>query len=70
MNKPTIKRDAQEAALAATIVTIVLTAIEIPLLWVYLAVKWVAAFAGAMLGLWTVRLVAYLWKKAVARYTK
>ena len=65
--KPTLKRDATEAALIATVLTVIMTALEIPLLWVYLAFKWVTAFVGAMVGFILWRLAQALWKAYKAR---
>ena len=66
-NKAAIKEDLQMATMAATVVTIIVTLIEVPIVWVYLIVKWLTAFIGAMLGLLGLRLIQWAWNKYKAK---
>jgi hypothetical protein len=59
--------DVKQASIVATVVTLIITLIELPILWVYLFTKWLFAFIGACLGMWMVRLVVWAWKRYISK---
>ena len=65
--KAEIKADAVQAAQVATLVTVIMTALEVPIVLVYLAIKWTTAFVGAVMGILGVRLAVWAWNKYKAK---
>jgi len=63
-----VKEDATLAAGIATVVTVVTTAFEAPIVLVYLGMKMLVGFVGAVIGLVTYRLAAKAWRKGVEMY--
>ena len=68
--KTAVKEDAVQAAQVATLVTVIVTALEVPIVLVYLAIKWTTAFVGAVMGILGVKLAIWAWNKYKAKKAK
>tara|TARA_R110002012_G_scaffold111320_5_gene256260 strand:- start:4224 stop:4430 length:207 start_codon:yes stop_codon:yes gene_type:complete len=62
------KSEVKQAGIIATAMTVLVTLIELPIVWAYLITKWVAAFVGAILGMLGFKLAMWAWKKAKAKW--
>ena len=67
MDTKQLKADAKQASIVATVVTAAVILLEMPVLYLYVAIKWVTAFAGACMGIAIVRLVSWLWNRYVSK---
>lgn len=61
--------DTKYAAKVALLVSFIFTLIELPLVWVYLLTRYLAAFVGGLLGLLSVRAIVWLWQAAYRAIT-
>ena len=57
MPRPPFRSDVQSAALVSTYLTLLFTALEMPLVVAWIAFKWITGFIGATIGLIIFRIV-------------